>query len=132
MQLRIPADAEQALIDEFSPLYTIATKIPLNQPNEFVRVVAAGGNSRDLVSDTRLLTIESFAVLSETRALFIINDLLARLDALIQTTGKVGFETVYSIAYSALPQNMPLASLPTHFRYLATVQLTLRRRLATA
>jgi len=125
-QLIIPADIEQAIIDELSPVYVIGSSIPDNKPTTFLRVVATGGIERDLVTDNPIATIEVFSKLEST-ARQVANEALARLQ-LAARKGKLGNETCYGLGVAALPQNYPLPSVPTHKRYITTITPAVRRR----
>lgn len=125
-QLIIPTDAEQAIIDELSPTYTIGTGIPEPTPSLFARVLTTGGSERDLVTDKPWLTIEVFAT-RESKAQEAATDILARLQ-LAARKGRMGGETLYTLDVAGLPQNYPLPSVPTHARYVLTIAPALRRR----
>lgn len=128
-QLILPADVEQAIIDELSPYFTIGTSIPETKPNIFLRVVATGGSQRDLVTDAPIVVLDAFAKL-ESQARDAANTALARLQ-LAARKGKIGNETAYGLSVAALPQNYPLPSVPTHKRYITTIAPALRRRVTT-
>lgn len=128
MQLIIPNDAEQALIDELSPhASNVGTGVPKGPPERFVRIVQLGGAVRDLVVDMPMLSIEVFDSVSESRARELADELLARVD-LAARVGSLGGIPCYRLQVLALPQNFPLPSLPTHFRYITTVVPEIRRR----
>lgn len=126
----ISADVEQAVIDEFASRYTIGTSIPQNLPEEFVRVVATGGSAQTMVSDSFLIVVETFAK-RESRSQQMAADILGRFQH-AALAGKLGTETMYTLDIGALPQNYPLPSVPSHFRYVTTLAPSLRRRVTTA
>jgi len=128
-QLLIPVDAEQAVIDELTPAYTIGTSIPDPKPDLFLRVIAVGGTSRDLVTDRPILTLEAFA-LKESDASDALGYALGLL-GLAARNGRIGVETAYGLEVAGLPQNNPLPSVPSHVRYTATIVPALRRRVTT-
>lgn len=128
-QLLTPVNVEQAVIDELSSVYTISTRIPDTKPPVFLRVVAAGGASRDLVTDNPLVVLEAFAP-TESRAHAALVDAVARLE-LAARQGTLGSEVCYGLEVSALPQNLPLPSVPSHRRYTTTLAPALRRRVTT-
>jgi hypothetical protein len=124
VQVLTPTDVEQAVIDELGG--AVGTSLPGAMPDEFVRVVAAGGFERDLVADQPLVTIEGFAR-REQRARALTSSAVARLAAAVRQNHSVGGVPAYRLSVGALPQNLPLASVPTHLRYIATIALDLRR-----
>lgn len=128
-QLLLPADIEQAIIDEL-PLAVIGTSIPDEKPPIFHRVIAVGGGSLNLVQDEPLVTIETFALLEST-ARGAQDDLLARLQLAVIKRGLIGDLPVSRIQFVGLPQNYPLPSVPTHYRYLSTIAPAVRRRVIT-
>lgn len=130
MQLSIPTDVEQAVIDELTSVYTIGTSIPDPVPAAFLRVNAAGGVERDLVTDSPVFTLESFAALEGT-ARDNLAAAIARLDYAAHFLRAVGGKTAYRFSIAGLPQNFPFPSLPTHRRYIATLSLDLRRQSIT-
>lgn len=125
----IPADPEQAIIDALSPFYTIGTSIPETKPAVFLRVVGAGGFQRDLVTDTFTVTLEAFAKLEST-ARTTLATAIGRLQ-LAAERGTLGSETAYRLQVVAPPQNLPIPSVPSHKRYIATLAPDLRRRSLT-
>lgn len=126
-ELLLPADIEQAIIDELGA--NVGTSIPDPKPDEFYRVVATGGIERDLVTDTPFVTVESFA-LRETVARDNAAMALARLQ-LAARKGRIGSEVAYGLSVAGLPQNYPLPSVPTHKRYIFTIAPAIRRRVTT-
>lgn len=124
-----PVDAEQAIIDELSPIYTISTSIPDNPPATFLRVIMVGGAERDLVTDSPLVTLEAFGV-RESLAWAALVDAIARL-SLAGRQGKLGNEVCYGVQIASLPQNYPMPTMPTHHRYISTIAPALRRRVTT-
>ncbi|WNO26436.1 tail terminator [Microbacterium phage BabyDaisy] len=130
VQVLIPTDIEQAVIDELSPDYTIGTSIPETKPAVFIRVLAVGGAQLNLVQDEPLVTLEAFA-LRETQARDALADALARLSAAVQTRGLIGSAPTTQLRVVGLPQNYPLPSVPTHRRYMTTIAPAVRRRIAT-
>ncbi|QOP66603.1 tail terminator [Microbacterium phage Lahqtemish] len=130
VQVLIPTDAEQAVIDELSPHYAIGTSIPETKPAVFIRVLAVGGAQLNLVQDEPLITLEAFG-LRETQARDALADALARLSAAVQTRGAIGSAPTTQLRVVGLPQNYPLPSVPSHRRYMATIAPAVRRRIAT-
>ncbi|QJD49826.1 tail terminator [Microbacterium phage AvGardian] len=128
-QLLLPADVEQAVIDELAGL-VVGTSIPEDKPPLFFRVLATGGGELNLVQDEPLVTVEAFA-LRETQARDALAEVLARIKLAVQTRGQIGSEDVTSVRLVGLPQNYPLPSLPSHRRYLATIAPAVRRRITT-
>src|SRR5690606_33641294 len=123
--LLIPVDAELAAIAEIRASLVgtafaaapVGTKIPSREPKprQFVRVVAAGGSQRDLVTDEPLLTLEAFCD-DEGAA----RDLAALLVAIVQRAGRVGRlggQVCFGVDLAGLPANLPEPDVPTHFRY---------------
>ncbi|AUG84808.1 tail terminator [Microbacterium phage Sharkboy] len=129
-QLLTPADVEQAIIDELSPLYTVGTSIPDPRPNLFLRVVATGGGQLNLVQDEPLVTLEAFG-LRETQARGALDSALARLELAVRKRGMIGSEPVSRLRIAGLPQNYPLPSVPSHKRYISTIAPAVRRRITT-
>lgn len=126
MELLVPVDAEQAVIDELKPHFTVGTSIPATTPTRFLRVLLVGGSQRDLTTDLPLLTIEAFAK-RESDASDMAATAIARLQ-LAARAGRLGSVPCYELRIAGLPQNLQLPSLPTHERYFATVSPALRRR----
>jgi len=127
-ELLIPADDEVALVAGLKPVLgvQVGTRIPPGKvPKEFVRIVSLGGSPRDLVSDTFRLAVEAFAD-TEGRARALCALAVAHAEA-AGRSGSLGGVTCYDVAAEGLPGNLPLPSLPTHFRYTATVAAALRR-----
>lgn len=136
--LLLPADGEVAAIAECDAA-TLAhprwgsvragTKIPSRntQPGAFVRVVAAGGGRRDLVTDEHTLVVDAFAV-DEGDA----RDLCAFVVAVLERaarSGELGGVPCYVLT-AGVPANNPHPDVPTHFRYSVTAVAALRRALA--
>ncbi|WIC89436.1 tail terminator [Microbacterium phage BAjuniper] len=123
MQLIVPNDAEQAVIDQLAD-YEVGTGLATDKPL-FARVLAVGGGERDLVTDEPMLTIEVFAKLESTAAQTA-NLFLALLQAAARA-GRLGGVPCYGLRVVSLPQNYPLPSVPTHKRYITTIAPALRR-----
>ncbi|AVR56755.1 tail terminator [Microbacterium phage Elva] len=128
-QLILPADVEQAVIDELAGL-EVGTSIPEDKPAVFFRVLAVGGAQLSLVQDEPLVTIEAFA-LRETQARDALAEVIARLASAVQLRGMIGSEPTTSLRVVGLPQNYPLPSVPTHRRYMTTIAPAVRRRITT-
>ncbi|UGL61823.1 tail terminator [Microbacterium phage Franklin22] len=128
MQLIIPNDAEQAIIDELAT-YEVGTSLPETIPPLFVRVLAVGGTQRDLVTDTPTMTLEVFATLESTASETA--NLLIALLQLAARNGAIGSIPCYGLQVVSLPQNYPLPSVPTHKRYITTIAPALRRAVVT-
>lgn len=131
-EVLVPVDAEPEVVAELAqrmPAFGFAgpvgTKIPETRPEEFIRVVAVGGSARDLVSDSHTLVVEGFAV-NETRAQRMCAFAIAGLQA-AGRDGRIGAATSYGVSVFALPQNLPMPSVPDRFRFTATVSVDLRR-----
>lgn len=126
--LLVPEDDEVAVVGELTARMSlhVGTRVPPRKvPGEFVRVVSLGGVERDLVSDSFSLAIEGFAE-SEGRA----RKLCALAVAHLQAAGRAGVlggVVCYGVEAAGLPGNLPLPTLPTHFRYTATIVAHLRR-----
>lgn len=123
MQLIVPNDAEQAVIDQLAD-YEVGTGLDTDKAL-FARVLQTGGAQRDLVTDEPILTLEVFAKLESTAAqtanLFV---------AILQQAareGRLGGVPCYGLRVVSLPQNYPLPSVPTHKRYVTTIAPALRR-----
>lgn len=126
----VPADAEQAFIDELSPHFTIGTSLPQTLPALILRVVSAGGTQRDMVSDTFTVVLEVFAT-REQAAQQAIAQAVGRLQAAQLRDNKIGGVTCYRLQVAALPQNLPNPAVPTHKRYIITLAPDLRRQSIT-
>lgn len=123
----VPADPEQAIIDHLSPFYATSTKLPQTLPNLFIRVLAAGGVQRDLVTDEFLVTLEAFGTLEST-ARQLLAEAIGRLDYAVETNGHLGDEVCYNVNAASVPSNYPNPDVPTHSRYIVTLTVVLRRR----
>jgi hypothetical protein len=128
----VPADAEVEVCDELNvrmPALDFdapaAPSIPRQKPSEFIRVVAVGGMSPTLVTDAFTLTIEGFAE-TETRAQRVCSYAVAAVQA-AGRDGLIGAVAASVVVVAALPQNLPMPSVPDRFRFSATVSVTLRR-----
>lgn len=126
-ELLIPADDEAAAVTELNARMDVpvGTRIPNPLPQEFGRVVSTGGSGRDLVTDSATLALEGFAT-TEGRARRISAEMIAHLQA-AGRAGSVGGVTCYGVTAVALPANLPMPSVPTRFRFTATVTADLRR-----
>lgn len=125
----VPADAEQAVIDEL-PGLGVGTTVPDNPPDSFIRVVQAGGTQINEVTDEFLVTLEAFAG-TETEASTLLSEAIGRIDHAARDRGQLGGETCYGTRAATTPQNFPMPSLPAHRRYLVTLAVRLRRRPVT-
>jgi hypothetical protein len=126
MQVLVPRDIEQALIDIIEEIGIDAgTSLPQTIPSQFVRVLVVGGTTRDLVTDVPTVTLEVFA-LRESTASETANLLLAILEAHARQ-GMLGDIPCYGLSVVSLPQNYPLPSVPTHKRYQTTIAPAVRR-----
>ncbi|AXH47305.1 tail terminator [Microbacterium phage Eden] len=127
VQIIVPNDAEQAVIDELEArgYADAATIIPETKPQLFFRVLSVGGTQRDLVTDTPTMTIETFATLEST-ASQTANLVVGLLQAAARS-GRMGGVPCYGLQVVSLPQNYPLPSVPTHKRYITTIAPALRR-----
>lgn len=134
-QLIIAADAEAAardgllagLSDAGRAAVGVATTIPTDSPKPpaFVRVVAAGGFGRDLVTGSHLLTVDAFAVReSEAVELAVLCEAILGRAARL---GELGGVPCYA-ASGAIPVNLPHPNVPTHKRYTFTTSIELRKR----
>lgn len=123
----VPADPEQAIIDHLAPFYTIATKLPQSPPDTFLRVLAAGGIQRDLVTDEFLVTLEAFSTLEST-AQQALGRAMGRLADAVEQNGHLGDEVCYIVNAASTPSNYPNPDVPTHSRYIVTLTVVLRRR----
>lgn len=137
-ELLVPADGEVAAIAEFADAAThhprwgsvrAGTRIPSvdNLPSRFVRVVAAGGGVRELVTDEHTLVVEAFAI-DEGDA----RDLCAFVVAALERAardGELGGVPCYVLS-AGTPASNPHPDVPTHFRYSVTAVAALRRALA--
>lgn len=120
-------DVEQAIITELSPNHTIGSSLPATLPAKFIRVVAAGGFERDMVADSFIVTLESFAS-RETDALTQLGHAVAWLKEKALVAHAIGGATCYRLQITSLPQNFPNPNVPSHKRYIATLTLDLRRQ----
>jgi hypothetical protein len=131
-EILVPADAEVAAVAELNTRMpdvgfdvNAGTRIPGDGSEEFIRVTAAGGAERDLVTDSPLLFIEGFAT-NESRAERITAHSVAVLQA-AGRAGSLGGIPCYRVRVLSLPANLPLSTLPDRFRFRATVSPELRR-----
>jgi len=129
-ELLVPADDEVAAVDELNARMPVpvGTRVPNPKPPEFGRIVATGGAERDLVTDGATLALEGFAE-TETRARRICAEMIAHLQA-AGRAGTVGGVACYGVRAVSLPANLPMPSVPTHYRFTATVSADLRRERA--
>lgn len=126
--LLLPADVEQAIIDELNPQgVPTASSLLDPMPASQLRVVSAGGFQRDLTTDSHLVTLESFAKL-EHFARSNLAMAVARLQIRQQVNHMIGNEVCYGVTVAGALQNLPLSSLPSHKRYIVTLSLDLRRQ----
>lgn len=130
MELIVPSDAEQAVIDELYLYFAIGTSLPDPIPDLFIRVIAVGGAELNLVQDEPLVTLEAFG-LRETIARDALAEAVARLKLAVQSKGMIGNVPATRLGMVSLPQNYPLPSVPTHRRYMTTIAPALRRRITT-
>lgn len=127
-ELLIPADPEEAVVNGLRGPVTapVGTRMPKNPlPASFGRVIASGGVQQSLVHDRFTVTLEGFGE-TETAA----RNLCARMIGAAQAsvlTGALGGFTCYGVQVLALPANDPLPTLPTRYRYSATITIDLRR-----
>ena len=133
-ELLIPVDVELTVKRELDASLVgtrfagakVGTKIPQEpKPPMFVRVLATGGASRDLVTDEPTFVVEGYAV-DETTA----HDLTAYAVAVLERAARVGTlggETCHTVRVASLPQNYPHPTVNTHFRFTVTVSAALRR-----
>ncbi|OAZ40948.1 hypothetical protein A9Z40_03130 [Microbacterium arborescens] len=126
-EVLIPADDEAALVRELSDRMDVhvGTRIPNPRPAEFIRVVGTGGTARDLVTDQPVLDIEGFAE-TEGAARYLTAAAIGHAQA-AGRAGSLGGVTCYGVTAVSLPANLPMPSVPTHFRYTAKIQPDLRR-----
>lgn len=125
--LIIPADPEQAIIDQLAEFIPVGTKLPAEpKPIAFARVVGVGGVPETIVSDAFTVTVEVYAI-KESAAAQAAGEVLARL-TLASLEGKLGDEVCYRVGVMALPQNYPDPTVPSHARYTMTLVPVLRRR----
>lgn len=135
VELLILADPEVAAIAELEAAQTgtawasahVGTKIPTDDPKPdlFVRVVAAGGSQRDLVTDEHLLVLDAFATREQDA-----RDLDAWCVAVIQRaaiSGALGAAVCSEVKVAGVPANLPDPDVPDRFRFTATVSVALRR-----
>lgn len=143
MELLIPEDVEVRALAELStvlPLHgfpgvtsaaqRLGTKIPTQNPKPevFGRLIAAGGTTRDLVTDSPTLALEGYSA-KEQQA----RDLCALMLAIIEAAaraGSLGGATVYRARTISLPQNLPNPLVPDRFRFTALISVDLRRSAA--
>lgn len=128
-ELNIPADVEQAIIDDLPDL-VVGTKIPADpKPPLFVRVVAAGGYPQTMVSDAFTAVIEVYAK-KESEAQRSAATIMARLVS-AATRGRMGGVPCHRVDVAGLPQNYPNPTVPGYYRYTMTLTPVLRRRTTT-
>lgn len=128
----VGADPELAAITELDAglpgvgqsVVDVSGSVPNPVPSKFIRVVAAGGTQRDLVTDSPTLIVEAFAV-RKVDAVRLALDAKAVLVA-AGRAGVMGGVTCYRVRVISLPQNLPLPSLPGHHRYTFMVSADLR------
>lgn len=132
-ELLVGVDVEKELITELDARMAATpypvkahTQIPPNpRPGEFIRVIAAGGAERDLVTDSRTVTLEGWAE-TETRAERICSYALAVVYAAARA-GTVGAAVCYYVASFGLPVNLPHPQVPDMYRYQTTISVDLRK-----
>ncbi|MGO3649351.1 hypothetical protein [Agrococcus casei] len=126
-ELLIPTDDEAMAVAELSDRMDVhmGTRVPNPLPEEFGRIVSTGGAGRDLVTDSPTLALEGFAT-TETRARRISAEMIAHLQA-AGRAGSLGGAPCYGVRVVALPANLPMPSVPTRYRFTATVTADLRR-----
>ena len=140
MELLLPEDIEVRALAELStmiPLHgfpavttanrRLGTKIPTTnpKPDVFGRLIATGGTTRDLVTDSPTLSLEGYSV-KEQEA----RDLCALMLAIVEAAaraGSLGGATVYRSRTASLPQSLPNPLVPDHFRFTALISVDLRR-----
>lgn len=118
-------ELDEALPDHGFGSAKSGTKIPDPRPDEFVRVVLAGGVERDLVTDRPTVTVEFFAV-KELRAARGAAFARAVLEA-AGRAGDLGGVTCYGVSVFSLPVNLPHPLVPDRFRYQFSVSADLRK-----
>lgn len=123
-ELLVPADPEQAVIDDLSDLI-VGTKLPEPKPPLFVRVVAAGGVPQTIVSDAFTVVVEVYAV-KESAAQRAAAQVLARITS-AGRRGRLGSVVCHSVGVAGLPQNFPNPNVPGYARYTMTLAPVLRR-----
>ncbi|WP_086991357.1 hypothetical protein [Agrococcus casei] len=126
-ELLIPTDDEAVAVAELNDRMDvhIGTRVPNPLLEEFGRIVSTGGTSRDLVTDSATLALEGFAT-TEGRARRISAEMIAHLQA-AGRAGSLGGVPCYGVRVVALPANLPMPSVPTRYRFTATVTADLRR-----
>lgn len=122
----VPADGELAVTDALNARYTgeASGVIPDPVPEHFFRVLSAGGFDRDIVTTSQLVIVESWARDKDDavkRAMGALGYLLAD-----GRSGSLGGVVCYGVNVVSMPANLPMQSLPTHFRYTFTISADLR------
>ena len=131
MDILEDADVEQVIIDVLAPTFVISTSIPDNpKPAEFLRVVAGGGSSPNIVTASQVVALEAFAP-TETRARAMLVRAVGILEATARSTGSLAGATCYGVKRLTTPQNFPMPTVPTHRRYFISIAPDLRRVVST-
>lgn len=132
-ELLLLADAEGAAIRELDDQLPGADEadipvvgtIPDPRPAEFIRVIASGGTTRDMVTGRHSITIEGWSE-RKLRA----HHLVALGIAIIERAGRrglLGGLVCHEPEALALPQNLPYPNVDDRFRYVATISVDLRK-----
>lgn len=118
-------DAEALLIDLFADelpgfgySIPVASRVPNPRPSTFVRVMRAGGVSRDRVIDVPTVAVEAWAP-TETAAIALASTLRGILHAAESSRG------IYSVGEFAGPANLPDPAT-SQIRYTATYSVGVR------
>lgn len=122
----VPADGELAVIRALSQpgrFSGVSGAVPNPAPDTFFRIEQVGGFTRNLVTSSCTVVVESFSR-DRAEALTRCNLAVAYLQADARA-GELGGVTCYGVS-AGLPGNLPLLTLPSHFRYSATVSVDLR------
>lgn len=132
-ELLIGVDVEAAVIAELNTRmaltpYPVSAGTKIKDDPEFIRVLAAGGPERDLVTDERTVTIEGWST-QEARAERICAFAIGVLQAAARD-GRIGPATGYRVQVFGLPVNLPHPDVPSKYRYTATISVDLRKVVA--
>lgn len=141
-ELVIPPDAERAVSDELRaglaaaglPEQLIASHVPgfglpeAALPDEFVRVLAAGGVERDAVTDRPTIAVECYGTdgAAAAHTASVARAVLNRA----ARAGSLGGIPCYGIRLATGTVNLPHPDVPDRIRYTFTISTDLRMAVA--
>jgi len=92
----------------------VGSKVPIDRPDEFIRVMVVGGERRSVKIDAPRLVVESWAATEESAA-----DLAAIVRGLIFALDQYNDVQVYNVNETQRPTNLPDPKT-SHERFTAT------------